>query len=569
MRFWVADTTLAQELTPFLPNHVKVKIIDPGITVDDIPLDESIVWSTQIAKAPGLWSLHPRFHWIQAPQEVTTLVQPWHKTENQKQPASRSSSGTLAQKGDDLKKEIKELTIKIQHLDRYQKFAESLTRWDESEDIREWIKPWGAYFELPPIDILACENRNLGRIEAVSGQLMENHPDFPSYRWVMPLGLLKGEELYLASTQALNLREQEAFIHLGYLLIHRVRKVASDWEYDHFHKLWIKVLNASQYPLAIFEEQKTNPLLSNKSFQTIYGQLGPTLLNLEHKSEFLWQNQVHQTQKSQAFIDGKQYTFIFFHNIQQERAQFIHWSHQEKLDLLSKLSARLSHELINPLSGILQVCSYWLEISPPLRSEWKDDLSQIGHATQKTLAILQAFRAFSSSSASRNAQTRKKVEVKSALKRVLTLVKSLIKQMRLNVVTPEQELWIMVQPTLFEQVIINLIMNSAQACHYKGHIHIKVEATASTLFVYVTDDGPGIPPHLQEKVFEPLFTTKTGEQKGTGLGLSFVKSLITQWNGSIKYDETYKHGAQFIISLPLTTPPESLEDQNPKDFTNA
>ena len=66
--------------------------------------------------------------------------------------------------------------------------------------------------------------------------------------------------------------------------------------------------------------------------------------------------------------------------------------------------------------------------------------------------------------------------------------------------------------------------------------------------LHVRDDGPGIPEHLREKVFQPFFTTK---EEGTGLGLSIVARIVHEHGGRIRIAPAKGMGTTFIIALPI------------------
>jgi signal transduction histidine kinase len=110
----------------------------------------------------------------------------------------------------------------------------------------------------------------------------------------------------------------------------------------------------------------------------------------------------------------------------------------------------------------------------------------------------------------------------------------------------------------FKQVLINLINNArdsileCQASHegadYKGHIHIELVCTDTTITLRIQDNGKGIPKELLDKIFDPYFTTKT-DGKGTGIGL-YMSSVIIQDNMNGKlYTEPSEKGAVFKIEL--------------------
>ena len=75
-----------------------------------------------------------------------------------------------------------------------------------------------------------------------------------------------------------------------------------------------------------------------------------------------------------------------------------------------------------------------------------------------------------------------------------------------------------------------------------------------TIFISISDTGPGIPPEAMDRIFEPFFTTKeTG--MGTGLGLAVSFSLVEKMGGNISVENTTGQGATFTIEIPITDTP--------------
>jgi signal transduction histidine kinase len=111
--------------------------------------------------------------------------------------------------------------------------------------------------------------------------------------------------------------------------------------------------------------------------------------------------------------------------------------------------------------------------------------------------------------------------------------------------------------TEFEQVILNLLKNSAQAmaeadmAGREPAITIRVSEGGGSVRVAVQDNGPGMDENVRKRVFEPFFTTKP-VGKGTGLGLSVSYMIITNTHkGSMEVESVVGEGAIFSISLPL------------------
>lgn len=102
--------------------------------------------------------------------------------------------------------------------------------------------------------------------------------------------------------------------------------------------------------------------------------------------------------------------------------------------------------------------------------------------------------------------------------------------------------------TLLRQMVLNLLLNAAEATGGKGRILVSLETSAGGGYsLAVSDDGPGVPPEYRERLFQPFFTTK---QSGTGLGLLSVKAAAQAHGGSVEYDTSELGGACFRVVFP-------------------
>ena len=88
---------------------------------------------------------------------------------------------------------------------------------------------------------------------------------------------------------------------------------------------------------------------------------------------------------------------------------------------------------------------------------------------------------------------------------------------------------------LFEQVIVNLLLNACDACEPGGHVALRLRADADRVAFVVTDDGPGIPADAAARILEPFFTTKPAG-KGSGLGLAIANEIVKHHNGSLSVE---------------------------------
>jgi signal transduction histidine kinase len=101
---------------------------------------------------------------------------------------------------------------------------------------------------------------------------------------------------------------------------------------------------------------------------------------------------------------------------------------------------------------------------------------------------------------------------------------------------------------LFEQAVLNLIVNAAQAAGSRGQIELAVVRTAQALVLEVHDNGPGISDEKADAIFEAGFTTKSA---GSGLGLLSVQAFAASCRGRISVARSPLGGAVFRLALPL------------------
>jgi signal transduction histidine kinase len=99
-----------------------------------------------------------------------------------------------------------------------------------------------------------------------------------------------------------------------------------------------------------------------------------------------------------------------------------------------------------------------------------------------------------------------------------------------------------------EQILLNIIKNSVQACSENGEITIEcVSESKKRLLLIISDNGPGIPADIVDRIFDPFFTTR---EEGSGLGLAISKRLIEQIGGEIFVKSNPDRGTTVTIAIP-------------------
>ena len=114
----------------------------------------------------------------------------------------------------------------------------------------------------------------------------------------------------------------------------------------------------------------------------------------------------------------------------------------------------------------------------------------------------------------------------------------------------------MFDPHKMERVFFNLILNAFEATSQRlGTIRVELDSSAEAIQARVIDDGPGIPPQIQNKVFEPFVSA--GKPGGTGLGLAIVSKIVRDHDGTAAIETTSDFGTVVLIKLPRWPKPAS------------
>ena len=110
-------------------------------------------------------------------------------------------------------------------------------------------------------------------------------------------------------------------------------------------------------------------------------------------------------------------------------------------------------------------------------------------------------------------------------------------------------------PQQLKQVVLNLVQNAAESIGEKGQITLRSRRNRMALngekrdavVIEVEDTGPGIPAEVQERLFDPFFSTK---ENGTGLGLAIAARIVDKHEGALVFETQQGHGTTFGIVLP-------------------
>lgn len=113
-----------------------------------------------------------------------------------------------------------------------------------------------------------------------------------------------------------------------------------------------------------------------------------------------------------------------------------------------------------------------------------------------------------------------------------------------------QRIILFADKTQLNRLFTNLLQNAVEACDNKEFkkIVMSEELEDGHIIVKISDNGDGIPLHVQEKIWTPNFTTKTS---GTGLGLAMSRNIVEQAKGELWFETKENEGSVFFVKLPL------------------
>jgi len=228
----------------------------------------------------------------------------------------------------------------------------------------------------------------------------------------------------------------------------------------------------------------------------------------------------------------------------------------QKLESLGVLAGGIAHEIRNPLSSInISISSIERACggSHGLESETKEKidliLEQMKSAASKMGWVVQRVMDFSKPYPPHKETVDLNKIIDEAIRLSLSTLRkrdiALLKDVAPDLTTCR------VDSQMIEQVLVNLITNACQAM--EGIERTKLLEIASgvqdgRIILRVSDSGPGVPPSLREKVFDPFFTTR---KDGSGIGLSFSQRIVSDHGGELHVGTSRWGGAEFRIELPI------------------
>jgi signal transduction histidine kinase len=231
-----------------------------------------------------------------------------------------------------------------------------------------------------------------------------------------------------------------------------------------------------------------------------------------------------------------------------ERSQE-HLLQSEKMAMVGKLAAGVAHSIRNPLTSVkmrLFSLGRTLDFTPTQHEDFEVISEEIRHIDTIVANFLEYSRP--------PKLVMQKISPSDVVDMALQLLRHRLEaynvEVKLKRSRPLPEVW--ADPDQLKEVLVNLLTNACEAMVGGGSIIIQegetfLQSVGQVVTIQVSDNGPGIPESIQDKILQPFFSTK---EEGTGLGLSIATRILGEHGGWLTLESREGQGTTFTINLP-------------------
>lgn len=218
----------------------------------------------------------------------------------------------------------------------------------------------------------------------------------------------------------------------------------------------------------------------------------------------------------------------------------------EHLARIGQMSAVLAHEIRNPLGTIKGFAQLLAERLDGRHSELLEPV------ISETIRLEQLVKDLLLYGRPPRVQL-EPVDIPALCERIRGHAAQLIVNRPARFLVAASPIHLMSDPALLEQALLNLVRNAIEAVDERPEAEVRLAfATSSShVTVTVTDNGPGLPAEIEQRLFEPFRTTKAS---GTGLGLAITRKLVTLMGGELRISNREEGGVAAAILLPPAIP---------------
>jgi PAS domain S-box-containing protein len=227
----------------------------------------------------------------------------------------------------------------------------------------------------------------------------------------------------------------------------------------------------------------------------------------------------------------------------------------QRLELIGRLSSGIAHDFNNLLTVVISLADL-AHGNLPSGHPVHDDLNRITEAGEQAASLAGQLLAFSK----QQRTTTRRSDVNRAARRTLDLLRGVLPSaVRLEVSLADGELFVPLDETQLQQVLMNLCLNARDAMPDGGRLGVRTEAVsvaeeagaAPWVRLSVADEGCGMSDEIKMQIFDPFYSTK---ERGTGLGLAVVRQIVEGCGGRVETHTELGRGSRFDVWLPVGSP---------------
>jgi signal transduction histidine kinase len=235
---------------------------------------------------------------------------------------------------------------------------------------------------------------------------------------------------------------------------------------------------------------------------------------------------------------------------QQERMRALerHLARNQRLASVGRLAAGLAHEINNPLEGM---ANYLEMLEEDLESgdqeAAREQASRIRQGLDRATGVMRRVLQFSQP----RGEPRESVDVGAVLAETVVFARDLkaFDGVSLEMAPANGPLAVQGDSAGLGQLFLNLVLNAAQVQEGGGSVEVEARAEADGVMVRVLDRGPGVPPEIRDRLFEPFFSARGS----TGLGLSVCHGIVRDHGGTLEARAREGGGSVFEVWLPTAS----------------
>jgi len=216
----------------------------------------------------------------------------------------------------------------------------------------------------------------------------------------------------------------------------------------------------------------------------------------------------------------------------------------DRLSILGELAASLAHEVRNPL-GSIQGAAEILKKKFSAQSDEAEFVKIQLNEIQRLNNVVENYLSL----AKKESADFTFVPLTDIVNDTIDLVRlsARNKQINIQMLAPEDSIFVYGITLQIQQVILNLTLNGIQAVQAGGTVEFTISTDEKSALLEIKDNGPGVSAEDEDKLFDAFFTSK---KEGTGLGLTIVKRIIQKHQGKVWF-ESNEAGTTFFVQLPL------------------